>query len=131
MNLKSKQPLPARYGTLWGLTSNLSRLSDFAVIANSMLRTLIVRDTMFVCGCLKPFNKWPTIVKLKLVLKLRPMEWSNCLKCHSSGSLVSIIIFSKLCDKQEYHALNTTNYFILLLRSLVIIKNIFNCIKLV
>ena len=43
-----------------------------------------------------PFSRCPTMAKLKFVLKLRPMEWSNCLKCHSSGSRVSFIIFSRL-----------------------------------
>ena len=41
-----------------------------------------------------PFNKCPTKAKLKLALKLRPMAWSNCLKCHCRGSRVSNMILS-------------------------------------
>ncbi len=74
-------------------------LEDLATMESSMLRTRMVREVVVVAGCRNPFRRWPTMAKLKSVLKLCPMEWSSCLKCHSRGSRVSIIIFSRLWEQ--------------------------------
>jgi hypothetical protein len=61
--------IPAKYATLSGVTSNLSRLCGFAMMPSSMVRILVVRDTVVGVGCRKPFSKCPTNAKWKLAAK--------------------------------------------------------------
>jgi hypothetical protein len=58
--------IPAKYATLSGVTSNLSRLCGLAMMPSSMVRILAVRDTVVGVGCRKPFSKCPTNAKWKL-----------------------------------------------------------------
>jgi hypothetical protein len=61
--------IPAKYATLSGVTSNLSRLCGLATIPSSMVKILVVRDTVVGVGWRKPFSKWPTNATWKLAAK--------------------------------------------------------------
>lgn len=61
--------IPAKYATLSGVTSNLSRLCGLAMMPSSMVKILAVRDTVVGVGWRKPFSKCPTNAKLKLAAK--------------------------------------------------------------
>jgi hypothetical protein len=61
--------IPAKYATLSGVTSNLSRFCGLAMMPSSMVRILVVRDVVVGDGCRKPFNKCPTNAKWKLAGK--------------------------------------------------------------
>ena len=78
-----------------------------AMISNIMFSIRMVLDIVVVLGCRNPFRRCPTSAKLKLNLKLRPTEWSICLKCHSSsGSLTAINTYSGLCVWKEEIRMN-------------------------
>jgi len=49
--------IPAKYATLSGVTSNLSRLYGLATMPSSMVKILVVRDTVVGVGWRKPFSK--------------------------------------------------------------------------
>jgi hypothetical protein len=49
--------IPAKYATLSGVTSNLSRLCGLATMPSSMVKILVVRDTVVGVGWRKPFSK--------------------------------------------------------------------------
>lgn len=46
--------LPARYGTVWVVTSNLSLLVGLTVMLNNWCSTRMVRDTVVGEGCRNP-----------------------------------------------------------------------------
>jgi hypothetical protein len=58
--------IPAKYATLSGVTSNLSRLCGLAMIPSNIVKILVVRETVVGVGWRKPFSKCPTNAKWKL-----------------------------------------------------------------
>ena len=49
-------------------------LVDFAVIASNMLRTRIVRETVFVTGCRNPSQKYSNVLVIEPLLKAHPFR---------------------------------------------------------